>query len=79
MIACKRIVTITDPRKVVLSDLPFEAGQRVEIVMIAEQPPRAAVSEELRSLLKATQALPSAQAVTEDQIAEEISGYRMGH
>ncbi len=37
MISCKRIVTVEDPARLVLSDLPFPPGQRVEIVMIAEE------------------------------------------
>lgn len=36
MIAYKTFVTIEDPKCVVLSDLPFHAGQRVEVVVIAE-------------------------------------------
>jgi hypothetical protein len=36
MIAYKTYVTIADPKHVVLSDLPFRAGQRVEVVVIAE-------------------------------------------
>jgi uncharacterized protein (DUF433 family) len=75
MIACKRIVTVGDEGEVVLSDLPFRSGQRVEVVMLAEELTGDAV-DELRSLLRDTQALPCAREITEDQIAEEIAAYR---
>jgi hypothetical protein len=78
MIAFKRVVTVKDPGRVILSWLPFQPGQRVEIVMIADgrQPcPRA---KEIRKLLRATQRLPAATAVTGRQIADEIAAYRSG-
>ena len=78
MIACKRIVTVEDPERVVLSGLPFRRGQRVEIVMIAEDELNRPAAEELRQLLRETQQLPAAKAVSEDQIAEEIAVYRAG-
>jgi hypothetical protein len=37
MIAHKRQLTIEDPERVVLTGLPFRAGQRVEIVILAEE------------------------------------------
>ena len=36
MIAYKRTVTIQNPRRLVLDDLPFQPGQRVEVVVLAE-------------------------------------------
>ena len=76
MIACKRIVTVEDPARVVLSDLPFQPGQRVEVVIIADEDKPVALAAELRQLFRETQSLPSARLVTEDQIAEEIAAYR---
>lgn len=78
MRAYKKYVTITDPKKLTLSDLPFRPGQRVEVVMIAEDEEREKRVEELRALLRKTQALPEAKAVSEDMIAEEIAAYRAG-
>ena len=78
MRAYKKYVTIDDPKKLVLSDLPFQHGQRVEIVMIAEDVEREKRIQELRTLLKRTQALPKAQAITDDMIAEELAAYRAG-
>ena len=75
MIAYKRYVTIQDPQQVILSDLPFQPGQRVEIVMIAEEDVNARVAA-LKALFKTTQQLPQAQSLTEDEIAAEIQAYR---
>ena len=52
MNAYKKYITIEDPNHVVLSDLPFKPGQRVEVIILAENSKRAAISEELRDLLE---------------------------
>jgi hypothetical protein len=78
MRAYKKYVTIDDPKKLVLSDLPFQPGQRVEVVLIAEDEEREKRVQELRTLLKKTQALPKARTVTDDMIAEEVAAYRAG-
>ncbi len=77
MLAYKQYVTIRDPAKMELTNLPFHKGQRVEVVMIAEDDKLAQV-DELRALFKTTQALPQAQAISEDMIADEIEEYRAG-
>ena len=76
MLAYKKYVIISDPAKIELNNLPFRKGQRVEVVMIAEDDDREARINELRALFKKTQALPEAQAISEDMIAEEIEEYR---
>ncbi len=76
MRAYKKYVTIDDPKKLVLSDLPFQPGQRVEVVLIAEDEEREKRVQELRTLLKKTQALPKARTVTDDMIAEEVAASR---
>jgi len=76
MLAYKKYVTIKDPSKIELTGLPFRPGQRVEVVMIAEDEERETRVEKLRALFKKTQALPQAQAISEDVIAEEIEEYR---
>lgn len=77
MLAYKQYVTIRDPAKMELTNLPFHKGQRVEVVMIAEDD-KLAQADELRALFKTTQALPQAQAISEDMIADEIEEYRAG-
>ena len=78
MLAHKQYVTISDPAKMELTNLPFRKGQRVEVVMIAEDDDRSARVDELRALFKNTQVLPQAQAISEEMIAEEIEEYRAG-
>ena len=78
MRAYKKYVVIEDSQRVVLSDLPFEAGQRVEIVMIADEPQAAARLETLHTLLTSTQALPQARTLTEADIATEVAAVRTG-
>lgn len=78
MTAYKKYVTIKDPKSLVLTDLPFKQGQVVEVVVIAQDNGE---SEErvrgLQALLKETQALPQAKAISEDEIAAEIRAYRI--
>ena len=77
MLAYKQYVTIKDPAKIELSGLPFRVGQRVEVVMIAEDDWTTRV-EELRELFRSTQALPQAKAITDEMIAGEVEAYRAG-
>ncbi len=77
MNAYKKYITIEDPNRVVLSDLPFKPGQRVEVIILAEDSDHA-ISEKLRDLFDKTQAIPGVQDITEDEIAAEIEAYRRG-
>jgi predicted DNA-binding antitoxin AbrB/MazE fold protein len=70
-------LTIKDPKQVVLSDLPFSEGQEVEVVVIAKDEMDARV-QQLKDLLKATQALPQSQALSEEDIIREVEAYRNG-
>lgn len=79
MLAYKQYITINDPAKIELTSLPFRKGQRVEVVMIAEDDERSVRIDELRGLFKGTQALPQVQAISEEMIAEEIEKYRIEH
>jgi len=78
MLAYKKYVKINDPTKIELTDLPFRKGQRVEVVMIAEDDERTARNEKLRALFRKTQSLPQVQAISDDMIAEEVEAYRAG-
>ncbi|MBW4642571.1 MAG: hypothetical protein KME23_06115 [Goleter apudmare HA4340-LM2] len=78
MNAYKKYITITDPNQLILSDLPFQVGQRVEIIILAEDSPRADMSKKLRDLFDKTQSLPDVQNITESEIIAEIEAYRRG-
>ncbi len=78
MIAYKRYVTIQDPDQIVLTGLPFRPGQRVEVVVIADEDETAARVQELKQLFSETQGLPQARTLTDEEIAAEIDSYRAG-
>ena len=37
MIAYREYITVQESRQIVLSNVPFQPGQRVEVVLIAEE------------------------------------------
>lgn len=78
MNAYKTYITITDPKRVVLSDLPFQAGQRVEVIILTEDNQRATLAAELKKLFKEIQATYADRPLTEEEIAAEIEAYRQG-
>ena len=76
MKAYRRLVVIKDPKRVVLADVPFEAGERVEVLMLSPDDARASVQVDVSALLHTTQALPSVQALSDNDIISEIAAYR---
>lgn len=78
MLAYKRIVTVKESGSIVLKDLPLQPGQRVEVVVIADEEEQKERIRNLRALLKETQELPQAKDISDDQIAEEVAAYRAG-
>ena len=75
MRAYKTHLTVKDPKQVVLTDLPFRAGQRVEVLILQEDSSDSAVRD-FELLLKETQSLPQTQAISEADITAEIAAYR---
>ena len=78
MKAYRRLVVIKDPKRVVLADVPFEAGERVEVLMLSPDDARASLQVDVKTLLRATQTLPSVQALSDSDIIAEIAAYRSG-
>ncbi|NJO40555.1 MAG: hypothetical protein HC769_04435 [Cyanobacteria bacterium CRU_2_1] len=78
MTAYKTFVTIEDPNQVILSNLPFQKGQRVRVVILAEDNDRATMSQRFRNLFRETQTLPGINDVTEADITTEITAHRRG-
>ncbi|OKH31781.1 hypothetical protein NIES2119_27820 [[Phormidium ambiguum] IAM M-71] len=78
MNAYKTYITIKDPKQVVLSDLPFQSGQRVEVIILAENNQRTSLAQKMQELLKETQVLHSDRPLTEADIDAEIEAYRRG-
>jgi hypothetical protein len=59
----------------VLTNLPFRAGQRIKVLILREDSSDNA-ARDFELLLKETQSLPQAQAISEADIAAEIAAYR---
>ena len=78
MKAYRRLVVIKDPKRVVLADVPFEAGERVEVLMLSPDDARASLQVDVKTLLRATQTLPSVQALSDSDIIAEIAAYWSG-
>ncbi len=78
MRAYRTHLVIKNPRRVMFSDLPFRAGQRVEVLFLAQEESRTAAVDEMEMLLKETQSLPQVQLLTEDDILAEVEAYRKG-
>jgi len=78
MKAYRTYLTVTDSKQVVLSDVPFEPGQIVEVLVLAQDADRALALRRLDTLLQRTQALPQIQGLTDDEISSEVDAYRNG-
>ncbi len=76
MKAYRIYLTVTDAKQIVLDDLPFAPGQRVEVVVLGEGEERAESLRRLDKALKDTQALGETNGITDEMIAEEIEAYR---
>ncbi|WP_066377952.1 hypothetical protein [Anabaena sp. CA = ATCC 33047] len=74
----KTYITIEDPKQVILSDLPFQPGQRVEVIMLAEDNQRETLATEIKKLFKEIQATHADNPLTDEEIAAEIDAYRRG-
>ena len=75
MRAFRKWLVVDDPERVVLSNLPFRPGERVEAILVGEEEEDSSMANQL---FAATQQLPQARAITEEEIAEEIAAYRAG-
>jgi len=78
MEAHKMFATVKEPRRLVLDDVPFEKGQRLEVLLLAPDYKETDRMKRLKALSKETQALPQMQTITEEEIAAEIDRYRSG-
>lgn len=80
MKAYRTYQTIPESQQVVLVEVPFAPGQRVEILVLAQEVDDAddVNVEQLDDLFKATHALPQVQEISDEDIAAEIAAYRRG-
>lgn len=59
-------------------DIEAIPGQRVEIIIIAEDNPKAEISQKIKKLFDKTQQISGMDEITEAEIAAEIQAYRRG-
>ncbi len=79
MKAYKTYSTVSELRQVILSDVPFRVGEKVEIVVLTvEDSDRSERVRKLKNLFKETQSLPQIQTLSEDDILREVEAYRNG-
>ena len=79
MKAYKTHSVITDSKQVILSDMPFGVGERVEVVVLkANNGPRSQRVRSLKALFKKTQSLPQIQTLSEADILREVAAHRNG-
>lgn len=74
----KTYSTVTTAKQIVLTDLPFGSGEKVEVVVRAANGKRSERIRRLRKLFKETQSLPQVRVLAEDDIIREIDDYRTG-
>lgn len=74
----RRKLVIQDPRQVVLTDLPFKAGQQVEVLVVEEESNMAARDQRWKKAFLDTQAMARPRKISEEEIAAEIVAYREG-
>ncbi len=77
MEAYRTFLTVVDPRQIILEDVPFQPGQRVEVLVISQDTQTMSVSE-LRTLFRATQSLPQIRGLSDEEIAAEVAAFRSG-
>ncbi len=77
MEAYRTFLTVVDPRQIVLENVPFQPGQRVEVLVISQDTQTMSVSE-LRTLFRATQSLPQIRGLSDEEIAAEVAAFRSG-
>ena len=69
-------LTVNDPHELVLRDIPFAAGDVVEIVV--RKPGKESLGDRWRELMEDVRRNPATKSITEEDIAAEIEAYRSG-
>jgi len=73
----KKELVIDNSHSFLLSDLPFETGEKV-VVFVMSETDLTAKLQKWRTLFKETQALPQLKDITNADIDAEIEAYRAG-
>jgi len=71
----KRQLTIDNSHNLLLSNLPYQSGQKLTVIIMAEDELQQRQLK-WKNFFKQLQAMPVAQELTEDKINAEIEAYR---
>jgi antitoxin ParD1/3/4 len=74
----RRKLVIQDPNQVVLTNLPFKAGQHVEVLVFEEDSDVATRVQRWQKAFRDTQTVVQPRKITEEEIAVEIAAHRDG-
>ena len=73
----KTSTVVTPSKQVILSDIPFGVGDKVQIIVSrSENGPREGRVRKLKALFKKTQSLPQVRNLTEDEIERKVEAHR---
>ena len=79
MKAYKTSSVITSSKQVILSDMPFGVGEKVEVVVSRPvNGTRANRVRKLKALFKTTQSLPQIRNLSDTDISREVAAHRNG-
>jgi hypothetical protein len=78
--AFRKKVTVRADGKIEIESANLKQGAKAEVIILIEDTnaERQKRVRRLKALFKATQALPQAKTITEEEIAAEIAAYRAG-
>lgn len=74
MEAYRTFLTVTDSHQIVLKDVPFQPGQPVEILVLAQR--NEIMVQEMERLFKETQSLSQIKSLTDEEITAEVNAFR---
>lgn len=79
--AVRKVVRVKLDGVIEIRSSEFKAGEVAEVIVLTESAARtgADLAQELDALLKRTQALSQARAITDAEIAAEIAAYRISN
>ena len=79
MKAYKTSSVITASKQVILSDIPFGVGEKVEVVVSRRIEGSGSESvRKLKALFKTTQSIPQIRNLTDADILDEVAAHRNG-
>ena len=77
MKAYKKTVTLKSSGKLNLTGLPFKAGERLDVIVLAEEKKTEKVKA-IKALFRETRKNPRIRKITEEDIYSEIQKHRTG-